>query len=373
MQARIKAARLGFQRGFLKWLKHDSSGAAAMRDAVAMIEMAESQPAARSFWWVAMAFFDALAVAGVDADINVKKLCGRIEAQMRKLLAGSGKVADRMMREMLYYVARAPHSTEHLECVRAAYRLDGLIPQIGETLDIAPLKPVLRTSRDFVASAKEQWNRYCAGTTAALAQFREIAGQLAGSIGALEQPEITRLATAILKTADALQAKSGRHNDAASLEVATALLLLDGALENFPEIGHEFAYQVSTVVGRLAALLRGEELSTLALPQLDEISRKAQERLLMHQVAKEILASLAVVEQALDAFFRDPELRSDLPQLSRPLSQIAGALTVLGQDRAVEVLRECEARIAAFHDEKYTPEPLLSKTGYDVGSSAGVR
>ncbi len=356
MKARIKVARHDFQRGLLKFLKQNPAGVAAMRDAVAMIERAQSQPVARSFWWAAMAFFDAMAAGGVEIDVNVKKLCGRIEAQIRKLLGGPGKVADRLMRDVLYYVARAPRGADHLECVRAAYRLDGLIPQVGETLDITPLKPVLRTGRDLLASAKEHWNRYCAGTTAALAQFHDSVAQLAARVKDLNHSEIAKLAAAILGTAQTLQAAPRRQNEAAALELATALLLLDGALENFPEIGPEFAHQADIVVGRLAAMLRGEELSALALPQLDEMSRKAQERLLMHQVAKEILASLAVVEQTLDAFFRDPALRADLPQLARPLSQIVGALTVLGQDRAVEVLRECEARIAAFRDELYVPE-----------------
>lgn len=356
LQQRIKVARLNFQRGLLKWLKSEPRGAAAMRDAVAMIEMAQTQPATRGFWWVAMAFFDALTAGSIDADLSVKQLCGRIEAQMRKLLAGPSKVADRLMRDVLYYVARTPRGTDQLECVRAAYRLDDLLPQVGENLDITPLQPVLRASRDLLASAKDHWNRFSAGTTAALAQFRDNTAQLGRRVGELGQPEIARLAAAIQETADALHAAPGRHNDAAAIEIATALLLLDGALENFPEIGREFAHQVDTVVGRLSAMLRGEELSALALPQLDAMSRKAQERLLMHQVAKEILASLAVVEQTLDAFFRDPALRADLPQLARPLSQIAGALTMLGQERAVTVLKECEVRIAAFCDELTMPE-----------------
>ncbi|MBU0753140.1 MAG: Hpt domain-containing protein [Gammaproteobacteria bacterium] len=356
LEARLKAARLGFQRGLLKWLKQDPRGAAEMRSAVAMIEMTQVQPASRAFWWVAMAFFDALAGGGIEASASIKKLCGRIEAQSRKALQGSGTVADRLMRDVLYHVARAPRGTDHLECVRAAYRLEGLIPQVGESQDITPLKPVLRASRDLLATAKDHWNRYCAGTTAALAQFRDGTAQLVGRIGQLGQPEVSRLAAAIQETADGLATAPAGQGDAAALELATALLLLEGALEHFPEVGTEFGHQVDTVAERLSALLRGETLSALEIPQLDEISRRAQERLLMHQVAKEILVSLAVVEQTLDGFFRNPAQRAELTQLTKPLIQITGALTVLGQDRAVEVLRECETRIATFRDEMYMPQ-----------------
>ncbi|MBA3033206.1 MAG: Hpt domain-containing protein [Gammaproteobacteria bacterium] len=356
LKARIRTARLDFQRGLLKWLKQDVRGAAEMGDAAALVEMTQTQAAPRGFWWATMAFFDALADGGIAADNSVNKLCGRIEGQLRKMLTGSSKVPDRLMRDVLYQVARTSGGTEHLESVRAAYRLGGLIPGVGETQDITPLKPLLRASRDLLASTKDHWNRYCAGTTVALAQFRDGAAQIAARVAELGQPDIARLAGALLEVAEAVHAAPDRHNDAYAIEVATALLLLEGALENFSEIGDEFSHQVDTVVGRLTALLRGEELSALELPQLDEMSRKAQERLLMHQVAKEILVSLAVIEQTLDSFFRNPAQRDDLVQLNKPLNQITGALTVLGQDRAVEVLRECGARIATFSAELYMPE-----------------
>ncbi|MDP3031788.1 MAG: Hpt domain-containing protein, partial [Rhodocyclaceae bacterium] len=356
LKARIKTACVDFQRGLLKLLKHDPRGPARMRDAVAIVEMTQTQAAPRGFWWASMAFFDALATGGIVADGSVNKLCGRIEGQLRKMLGGASKVPDRLMRDVLYYVARAPRGADHLEAVRAAYQLGGLIPGVGETQDITPLKPLLRTSRDLLATTKDHWNRYCAGTTVALAQFHDGATQIAARVAELGQTDIARLAAALRETAEAIHAAPERHNDVYAIEVATGLLLLEAALENFSEIGDEFTHQVDTVAGRLSALLRGEELSTLELPQLDEMSRKAQERLLMHQVAKEILVSLAVIEQTLDAFFRNPVQREELAQLTKPLNQITGALTVLGQDRAVEVLRECGTRIASFRDEMYMPE-----------------
>ena len=356
LKARIKTACAEFQRGLLKWLKHDPRGTARMRDAVAIVEMTQRQAASRAFWWASMGLFDALAAGGIAADISVNKLCCRIEGQLRKTLGGASKVPDRLMRDVLYYVARAPQGSDHLEAVRAAYQLGGLIPGVGETHDITPLKPLLRTSRDLLATTKDHWNRYCAGTTVALAQFHDGATQISARVAELGQSDIVRLAAALLETAEAIHAAPERNNDTYAIEVATALLLLEGALENFSEIGDEFARQVDAVAGRLTALLRGAELSALELPQLDEMSRKAQERLLMHQVAKEILVSLAVIEQTLDTFFRNPVQREELAQLTKPLNQITGALTVLGQDRAVEVLRECGTRIASFRDEMYLPE-----------------
>jgi len=53
-------ARARYQRGLLKLLKKDPTGAEDMRAAVTAVEAAQSVPAQRTFWWVALGFFDAL-------------------------------------------------------------------------------------------------------------------------------------------------------------------------------------------------------------------------------------------------------------------------------------------------------------------------
>ena len=43
------------------------------------------------------------------------------------------------------------------------------------------------------------------------------------------------------------------------------------------------------------------------MPQLDEMTRRAQEKLLIAQVVREIQSNLGQIEQALDTFFREPD------------------------------------------------------------------
>ncbi len=345
---RAKAARLAFERGLLKWLKKDPRGVQEMRGAVATIEMTQMQPAARSFWWAALGFLDALAANAFELDVGARRVCARIDTQMKRLIEGSRTVAERLMRNTLYYVAIAGPSGEHGECVRAAYRLDDLIPKPAGLADIEPLRPILRACREQLAPAMEDWNRFSAGTAAALPQFHDRIRELVGRAEELQHPEISRLGRIILGTADELRRTPLAHNEALALEMATALLLMDHALENFQHLGSEFAEQAATVGNRLDAAMRNEPLATMEIPHLDEMSRVAQEKLLLGQVAKEILANLGFVEQSLDAFFRDPGRVDELAGLTKPINQMEGALTILGQERAVQVLRECKASIQAF-------------------------
>ncbi|MBE7423080.1 MAG: Hpt domain-containing protein [Zoogloeaceae bacterium] len=353
---RLKAERARFERGFLRWLRNaeDVSGVAEMREAVAAIEATQALPAARAFWWITIALLDALAARQVPIDFQVKKLCARIDLQMRRLLEGSKTVAERLMRDALYFVAIAKGGGGQVQQVKEAYQLDALVP--ARTADIEPLKPVLRAMRDALGAAKEAWNKFCAGAAVSLPQFHDSAVVLASKGGGLINDHLARLVAGIAEVAQWLRKDPLKQSDTTAMEIATALLLAENALENYEQLGTDFPQQVQIVIGRLAALMRGEALAELSVPHLDEMSRRAQERLMMSQVAREVLANLAQVEQALDAFFRDTGRRDELSALRGPLKQIEGALTILGQDRAVSLLRESEARIHSFADPDAHPE-----------------
>src|SRR5690606_11344122 len=110
-----------------------------------------------------------------------------------------------------------------------------------------------------------------------------------------------------------LAEKPARHGDALAMEVATAILLAQNAQENFTRLGDDFAHQVDVMVARLHGFLADNPPEPGSeVPLLDEMSRQAQEKLLIGQVAKEIQSNLAQVEQVLDTFFRDVDKRSAL-------------------------------------------------------------
>ena len=353
LAGRLKMARMGFERGLLKWIKGDAKGAGEMKTAVGMVEATRVQPADRAFWWVSLGFYAALAADALPDAAEAKKLAMKIGGQIKKFTEGQTAVPDRLLAEALYQVAVATGGGEPVDVVRAAYRLGDLIPRSTDSAAEAR-RPLLARLRELIAGAKEDWNRLCAGTAAALPPFHEKITQVAERAAALGQPDLAGLGSALQRLTDALRRDPARHGDAMGIEVATALLLADNALENFERLDADFAHQVDTVAKRLDAVMAGEALGGLELPHLDAMSRRAQEKLLLTTVGQEITANLGQVEQALDAYFRDPgraEGRAALAALAKPLKQIEGALAVLGQDRACGVLRECETEIARLAEQ----------------------
>jgi chemosensory pili system protein ChpA (sensor histidine kinase/response regulator) len=355
LAARLKAARLGFERGLLKWIKNDPKGVAEMKVSIAMIEMTRGTPAARAYWWVALGVLDALATGGIPDIGEAKRFAMRLGAQIKKLVEGRPEPGEGLLREALYQAACATAGGEALAIVRAAYRLEGMVPTATPS-ETERLLPHIRRLRELLSAAKDDWNRLCAGTAAALPPFHERTAKIAEEGAATGQPDYTRLTAAILEQTDQLRRDPSRHNEVMALEMATALLLAESSLENFQSLDDDFARSADAVVNRLGAVGRGEELGLLELPHLDAMSRRAQERLLLESVAREIRTNLGAIEQTLDAFFRDTSRQATLAALKQPIQQIQGALLVLGQDRANDILAECAKAIEHFAAPGFTPQ-----------------
>lgn len=352
----LKAARSRFERGFLQWLRSTDglAGLPEMREAVAAIERMHAPAAARTFWWITLGFLDVLAERGVAVDLAVKRICARIDTQMRRFVEGSHTVAERLLRDLLYYIAIAPESSALVQQIKDTYRLDTLLPRTS-AIGAASLQPLLSSLKETLQQAKDNWNRFCAGAAVALPQFDEQSDAFCRRAAEFPQPDLARLAKAISETARWLRKDPLQQTETAAMEVATALLLAENALENSERPDDEFPRQVAVVEERLAGLRQGQTLTPLEASLLGEMSRRAQEKLFMAQVAREILNNLAQIEQTLDGYFRDPSRHAELEQLTSPLKQVDGALTMLGQNRAAELLRECQERVADFAGREEAP------------------
>ncbi|MBL8430397.1 MAG: Hpt domain-containing protein [Dechloromonas sp.] len=355
----LKVKRMQFQKGMLGWLKNPAEGEAARRlmcEAVADIEGAQPTPVARSFWWISLGVLDALADPVLGADPLARQLCSRIDAQIRRLVSGSNNVAERVLRECLYFVAQAPArlSTRIAE-LQSVFNLAALLPSATPQTAPLPHHSELRRLRETLASAEDLWNRFCTGNAGSLAGFADSVRQCAQLTGDIGQTDLKRLGQGLGAVANWLSEDATRFNDGVAMEVATTVLLLQNAQENFRRLGTDFAQQVDLMVARLYACIAGRPVADEGIPLLDEMSRRAQEKLLIGQVGREIQHNLGQIEQALDGFFRDPTKGHDLLQVDAPIKQISGALAMLGHFGAVSKLKECAASIQRFAQPDYQP------------------
>ncbi len=360
----VRSARLRYQKGLLQFLqnKEAMAGLMQMHDAVSFVEKLAPGPAQYTFWWTAAGLMESLRRGGVPTDFWLKRLCGRIDMQMRRLMDGSRQLADRLFRDVLFYVAQDASSSGRAAQAKELFGLTHFFPAAESGQD-AGARAQLTVLRDNLASAKDHWIRYCAGRTESLQPFQHAALALFEAATHLPNQDmlaLTRIVQAVAKRlpgeADATQ------NEALQLEMATALLLAQNAAEHYAALGDEFNRQASSQAMRLQAAIDPHfDTSTIPdVPMLDEISRAAQEKLVVAQVTQEIQANLNRVEEILDRFFRDAGERAGLPMVPSLMKQILGALNILQLDVAADLVREAIQRIEHFTeaDARIAPENL---------------
>ncbi len=344
----IKQRRL-YQRGLLAWLRGDEAGAAMMRDAVTSIEDVTTQGSLRAFWWTVGALLEGLVEKGLDSGFGVKQLTARIDLQIRRVGEGSAKVADRLRREVLYFVAICAPVGPQVQAVQRAFKLSGLIPS-AEVLsaDVVRLQPILREAREQLAGAKDAWLKAASGRAENLPKLKQTLASVHAKAADIHNGALMKLTAALVERLDRMP--SAGVSEPMAMEYATALLLAESAFENYSSLSPDFPRQVDAMLVRLDAVHQGREATSGGAPMLDEMSKRAQERVLLAQVGREIQVNLRHMEQVLDAFFRDNGKRADLATLAKDSMQIRGALRILGLEEADRLLGLCEEQIATYAD-----------------------
>ncbi len=352
--------RRQYQRGLLEWLRGANSGAATMREAIAAIEDVTTQPNLRAFWWTAGALLEALEQGTLERSFGAKQLVARIDMQIRRVTEGSAKVADRLRREVLYYVATAAPSSPQVDAVQRAYQLAALIPT-AEALDadVVRLQPILRDARDQLAGAKDAWLKAASGRTDNLPKLAQLLASANAKAAEIRHPALSQLTAALVERLSDMPAEG--VSEPLAMEFATALLLAESAFENFNNLSPEFASQVDAMLKRLDAARAGHSAAT-ATPVLDEMSRRAQERVLLSQVMREVRVNLRHMEQVLDAFFRDHTRRFELAALAKDSQQIRGALRILELDAADRLLDLCQTQIESYAN----PDTQVDEEGLEL-------
>jgi len=352
----IKQRRAMYQAGLLKLLRDKDmvGGAREMRNATLAIEALQVTSPTVSFWYAASGFFDAVATNPADAGAMAVQLFGKIDQQIKLLIDGVQKVPEKLFRDLLLVIGRSKANTERLRKIRELYRLDELlaIPVVHGALGADDqLKAVIRGLRDHVQEQKESWLKFASGNRASLEQFVTQSAPFLASAQRQPNKDLATVVETVGVVGEHLRKTQIPVSETLSLEMATALLFLESSLENYFRQSSDFGAQARNVVDRLKGAMTGTALpparaGTSAL--MDDMSKRAQERMLMFQVGQEVQVNLATIEGSLDTFFRDPTKSAELSNLAPLFSQVQGALTILELNEAADLNGLLRKRVEQF-------------------------
>ena len=355
----LAPSRAMYERGLLKLLRNSDTSAAAaeMSAAVRGFRTAQTPGAARSFWTVLHALCDSIAEGAVaPTDLHLKRLAARVNLQMRRAVGGQPALAERLLADALFHLSTADSVSPEIDRVRRVYRLaevprDFEVPRYGR-VDAR----VVKRAREQLGSVRASWDRYVGGKPTEADSLLRQARLFAEIAVELAEPGISTVSSAVVGVAETCVAAPGVTTPDLAIETATAILFLEHGLETFNRLSPEYAERAELIAARLRHALAGEP-STESVTWLAELSREAHERSTMTSLVGEIQTNLRAIEQALDAFFRDPTRRDGLGNCAALLAQGAGALSMLGHDSARLAMDECRAAIERFSDPSIEPDP----------------
>ena len=373
----VAACRTRFEKSLLPYLKSgDQAGgtayAAAMRDAIAPIAPAQTEPRARLFWEALHAFIGVVADGQVESDLYVKQLLGQVNMQLRRLSQGQGGTPDPMLRDALFFVASAAQPNADAQRLRQACGLDGLVPPDYAVRRYGRIDPVtLLEAREALARSKSDWDRIAtegAGEPEVKEDFNQALSRLAGASEKLGAPALAQLMRELGRAAT--DAMAAGRSDGLGLEMATAMLFVENGLDQLRQLPDDFAEHAEAVGARLLALAAGETPPDAPRWQ-GELARQIQQGQTVAVLAGEIKAGLRQVEKLLDDYYDDPSKRDILAQAEPVLHQLQGALAILDQEQAVLAARHVagEVRLLATSDGDVTAQSsVLHNIAQNIGA-----
>ncbi|HEC13440.1 MAG TPA: response regulator [Acidiferrobacteraceae bacterium] len=380
-----------FQVGLLGWLK-DSTNMSAL-DAIAE-DLSLWRKSARfgsvaQLWWVAQGLVEALRDGGLEAVNQIKKQLGRLDQQMRRLVTDGEAVLvrdppDALVKELLFHVGGANSNGACVSELRAAFDLNGIIP--GQTDDAEKLDPpaldALRSASDAlvqeVEKAQDLLSAFFDPDSASDGDLSDLLNHLkmmSSTLDALGARFIKVLLDELSEATRAIMDGRITNMEMASLPMAGALLLVENSvrdLERSPEIWQK---QIQGSLQTLRDLIAGRPVLDDGLGRVEGIEISEAEltgsefNQLLKVVASEVSVNLLKVEEALEILAADHTMLESLDDVPRQLNQIQGAMQMLGQDRAAELINLTrryieEARVGALPVD----DAMLDALAVSVGS-----
>jgi chemosensory pili system protein ChpA (sensor histidine kinase/response regulator) len=355
-----------FQTGLLQLLrdKNLADGARNMGEAVSGIEALLANSPSRAFWFTAGGFFDAVANDPAGTGAHAVRLFGKVDQQIKMLIAGTDEVPEKLFRELLLVIGRSKAHTDRIEQIRELYKLDELLsaPEqqpAHKKLD-KELAAVVRALKEQVQMLKDHLLLFISGDTQALDPLAK-QGEALASLGQ-KQPnaEMGRL----------LKQTGKAPNEAQSMEIATTLLFIEASLDEYFDLDQEFDKQAAMIFSRVRGIMSGASLPSFerSVNNLaDTMTLRAQTQLLVFQVGREVQANLANIERTLDDYFRDPTKAAALATLDTLFKQVRGAFSMLEEEEAAALTRALSERVV-----KYASGELKGEGEEAVNMAEGV-
>ncbi len=334
--------RARIDQAVLKVVKSgDAAAAQELRDISLGLAASQSERQPRVFWKIGAAYFEALALSLVPADLYVKRAASRILLQYTTLARGDQGVSDRLAQDLLFFCSQAVPAraadAPALSAVRQAYGLARFKPVDYSVSQFGLFDPaLLAQARKRIEVAKETWSALSGGDASKLKNVVDQFNLVGESLVKLH-PASAPMAQALSRAVDATLRSGKPPGTELAMEIATSVLFLEAAFEDLDPNDPQLGQRTVRMAERLERVCEGGRPEALE-PWMEELYRRVSDRQTMGTVVGELRTTLGELEKSLDQFFRDPQDKAALAGVPGQLAQMRGVLSVLGLDQASQAV-----------------------------------
>ncbi|MEJ8847239.1 Hpt domain-containing protein [Variovorax rhizosphaerae] len=338
------AVRSRLDREVLKVVKSgDYEAARRLQEICVGLSRGAGVPHVADFWAIAAAFFEALGLALVPADVYVKRAASRVLLQYATLARSDNTVSERLAHDLLFFCAQATPGIRDeariLRAVRAAWGIAGEQTVDYATEQFGRFDPVvLAQARKRIKAAREMWSALSDGDVGRLPQVADAFAQLDESLQVLHPPSLP-MAHALTR-AVGVSVQSGKPPESGlAMEVATSVLYLEAAFDDFDPHDSQLTARTVQLADRIDRARESGQSEPLE-PWMEALYRRVSDHGAMGTVVDELRAHLGELEKSLDQFFRRPADKSLLRSVPTQLMKMRGVFLVLGLEQAAQTV-EC--------------------------------
>jgi chemosensory pili system protein ChpA (sensor histidine kinase/response regulator) len=372
----IVEQRVAYQKSLLNWLQtKQTSAVETMTAAVSNVSQAQQKNSNKTLWWVASAFTESLEQKEIAENQGAKRLCRKLDQELRHFAEGVTKPHNNLLRDILYYVAISESDKSNVLQVKEVFELDDLIDKkssanfIGNMIDadetaiVQQLIAELETLRDVwdeisntidwsKVDAKSQANQKAVALDNIL--ITKFSDKLAISqtlTQSLSQMLIVDFYSVLQQASNTLRDDASKVNYAALIEIAAALNLIETSLHSYQDLDPDRIQKLHAELLRLESISSGKLYDKLELDRAGELDRDTVKAVVIH-----IKESLKIVEQALDSFFRNPADKSLLTITPQPLKQVSAVFDMLGMAMPTTIITASGHFIEHFARDDYVTD-----------------
>lgn len=339
LHALVRKQRHIYQLALLGWFRGKDivTNLGRLADVLGQVQAVCIKDAAQRFWWVAGGLVVALREDWLETSMSTKLLLGQVDRQIKRLMdEGENALVSNppndLLKNLLFYVARARDAGEPVSLIKQTYRLSTLLPDNAELEQAQDsmsghnaelMRTVSMAIKEDLARVKDALDLFLRGGRKAVADLQPAADTLnrvADTLGMLGLGALRKVAQNQAQASADIVAGRRQPEESVLMDIASALLFVESSLEGLGQSAAPSPEATGT-----------EQAGDITMPD-------AEFNQVRGVVAEEAIRDITQAKDAILAFMENSEDFSVLEKAPSLFNQIKGGLLLLNEQRAAELI-----------------------------------